>query len=107
MSFQLFTTLLLKKFLLISRRPCLTFRLRGFAELRVALTLSAALSNHWFESRLPRPHKILWTMAMSAWLLEGFLELVSNFTEASKKVKIYKPSQLTMHAKEIIKFFSP
>jgi hypothetical protein len=46
-------------------------------------------------------------MAMSAWLLEGFLELVSNFTEASKKVKIYKPSQLTMHAKEIIKFFSP
>ncbi len=29
MSFQLLTTLLLKKFLLISSRPCLTFRLRG------------------------------------------------------------------------------
>ncbi len=71
MSLQLFTTLLLKKFLLISRRPCLTFRLREFAVLRVVLTLSAALSNHWFESRLPRPHRILWTMAMSAWCLRS------------------------------------
>ncbi len=43
MSFQLLTTLLLKKFL---QRPYLIFRLSGFSVLRVALTLSAALSNH-------------------------------------------------------------
>ncbi len=61
MSFQVLTTLLLKKFLLISRRPCLVFKLTGFAELRVALTLSAALSNHWFESRLN------WFIGIHSW----------------------------------------